>query len=64
MALCGAIREDNGSIRWRRGAHHLDLALVGGLLGVCSVFGLPWLVARFGAKNARTNSHANKSKLL
>lgn len=26
-------------------AYHWDLALVGGLLGVCSLFGLPWLVA-------------------
>ncbi len=32
--------------RLQRGeAYHLDLALVGGLLGVCSLFGLPWLVA-------------------
>jgi mannitol/fructose-specific phosphotransferase system IIA component (Ntr-type) len=26
-------------------AYHLDLAVVGGLIGVCSAFGLPWLVA-------------------
>lgn len=26
-------------------AYHLDLALVGGLIAVCSAFGLPWLVA-------------------
>ncbi|MHC5108901.1 MAG: PTS sugar transporter subunit IIA [Planctomycetota bacterium] len=26
-------------------AYHLDLAVVGVLLGVCSLFGLPWLVA-------------------
>ena len=26
-------------------AYHLDLLVVGGLLGVCSLFGLPWLVA-------------------
>ena len=26
-------------------AYHLDLAVVGGLIGVCSLFGLPWLVA-------------------
>lgn len=26
-------------------AYHLDLAVVGGLIGFCSVFGLPWLVA-------------------
>lgn len=26
-------------------AYHLDLAIVGGLIGVCSMFGLPWLVA-------------------
>ncbi len=26
-------------------AFHLDLAVVGGLIGVCSLFGLPWLVA-------------------
>ena len=26
-------------------AYHLDLAIVGGLIGVCSLFGLPWLVA-------------------
>ncbi len=26
-------------------AYHLDLAVVGGLIGICSVFGLPWLVA-------------------
>ncbi|MCB9940238.1 MAG: PTS sugar transporter subunit IIA [Planctomycetaceae bacterium] len=25
--------------------YHLDLAVVGGLIGVCSLFGLPWLVA-------------------
>lgn len=25
--------------------YHLDLAIVGGLIGVCSLFGLPWLVA-------------------
>jgi len=26
-------------------AYHLDLLVVGGLLGICSLFGLPWLVA-------------------
>lgn len=26
-------------------AYHLDLAIVGGLIGVCSLFGLPWLIA-------------------
>ncbi|MFC1759624.1 PTS sugar transporter subunit IIA, partial [Planctomycetota bacterium] len=26
-------------------SYHLDLAVVGGLVAVCSVFGLPWLVA-------------------
>jgi len=26
-------------------AYHLDLAIVAGLIGVCSLFGLPWLVA-------------------
>ena len=26
-------------------AYHLDLAVVGALIGVCSLFGLPWLVA-------------------
>jgi len=26
-------------------AYHLDLAVVGGLIGICSAFGLPWLVA-------------------
>lgn len=26
-------------------AYHLDLAIVGGLIGICSLFGLPWLVA-------------------
>jgi len=26
-------------------AYHLDLAVVGGLIGICSMFGLPWLVA-------------------
>lgn len=26
-------------------AYHLDLAVVGGLIGICSLFGLPWLVA-------------------
>jgi hypothetical protein len=26
-------------------AYHLDLAVVGGLIGACSLFGLPWLVA-------------------
>lgn len=26
-------------------SYHLDLAIVGGLIGVCSLFGLPWLVA-------------------
>jgi hypothetical protein len=26
-------------------AYHLDLLVVGGLVGVCSLFGLPWLVA-------------------
>jgi mannitol/fructose-specific phosphotransferase system IIA component (Ntr-type) len=26
-------------------AYHLDLAVVGGLIGLCSAFGLPWLVA-------------------
>ena len=32
--------------RLRKGpAYHLDLAIVGGLIGICSVFGLPWLVA-------------------
>jgi hypothetical protein len=32
--------------RLRRGpAYHLDLAVVGLLVGVCSLFGLPWLVA-------------------
>ncbi len=25
--------------------YHLDLAVVGGLIGLCSLFGLPWLVA-------------------
>jgi mannitol/fructose-specific phosphotransferase system IIA component (Ntr-type) len=25
--------------------YHLDLAIVGGLVGLCSLFGLPWLVA-------------------
>ena len=27
------------------GAYHLDLAVVGGLVGLCSCLGLPWLVA-------------------
>lgn len=27
------------------GAYHLDLGLVGVLIGICSLFGLPWLVA-------------------
>ncbi len=27
------------------GAYHYDLALLGGLVAVCSLFGLPWLVA-------------------
>ncbi len=27
------------------GGYHLDLAIVGGLIGFCSCFGLPWLVA-------------------
>ena len=32
--------------RLRKGdAYHLDLAVVGVLVGVCSLFGLPWLVA-------------------
>ena len=32
--------------RLRRGpGYHLDLAVVGLLIGVCSLFGLPWLVA-------------------
>ncbi|MDA1016400.1 MAG: PTS sugar transporter subunit IIA [Planctomycetota bacterium] len=32
--------------RLRKGpAYHLDLAVVGGLIGICSLFGLPWLVA-------------------
>lgn len=26
-------------------AYHLDLLVVGGLIGICSLFGLPWLVA-------------------
>ena len=26
-------------------AYHLDLLVVGGLIGICSVFGLPWLLA-------------------
>lgn len=26
-------------------AYHLDLMVVGGLMGICSLFGLPWLVA-------------------
>ena len=26
-------------------AYHLDLVVVGGLIGLCSLFGLPWLVA-------------------
>jgi len=26
-------------------SYHLDLAVVGGLVGICSLFGLPWLVA-------------------
>ena len=26
-------------------AYHLDLSIVGALIGVCSIFGLPWLVA-------------------
>ncbi|MFQ5731136.1 MAG: PTS sugar transporter subunit IIA [Planctomycetaceae bacterium] len=26
-------------------AYHLDLAVVGGMIGACSLFGLPWLVA-------------------
>ncbi len=26
-------------------AYHLDLMIVGGLIGICSLFGLPWLVA-------------------
>jgi len=29
----------------RGSAYHLDLAVVGGLIAVCSAFGLPWLVA-------------------
>jgi mannitol/fructose-specific phosphotransferase system IIA component (Ntr-type) len=32
--------------RLRKGeAYHLDLLVAGGLIGVCSLFGLPWLVA-------------------
>ncbi len=27
------------------GGYHLDMAVVGGLIGVCSLYGLPWLVA-------------------
>ncbi|WP_417847411.1 PTS sugar transporter subunit IIA [Thalassoglobus sp.] len=27
------------------GGYHLDLALIGGMVGLCSIFGLPWVVA-------------------
>lgn len=27
------------------GGYHLDLGIVGALIGICSIFGLPWLVA-------------------
>jgi len=37
---------NNPSNKLTKGAgYHLDLALVGLLVGVCSVFGLPWMVA-------------------
>lgn len=37
---------NNPDNRLKRGAaYHLDLAIVGGLIALCSAFGLPWLVA-------------------
>lgn len=37
---------NNRDNRLKKGpAYHLDLAVVGGLIGMCSLFGLPWLVA-------------------
>lgn len=37
---------NNPDNKLQRGpAYHLDLAVVGGLVGVCSIFGWPWLVA-------------------
>ncbi|MGD9856603.1 MAG: PTS sugar transporter subunit IIA, partial [Planctomycetaceae bacterium] len=37
---------NNSDNKLQKGAaHHLDLLVVGGLVGVCSMFGLPWLVS-------------------
>jgi mannitol/fructose-specific phosphotransferase system IIA component (Ntr-type) len=37
---------NNPDNKLRKGpGYHLDLAVVGGLIGTCSLFGLPWLVA-------------------
>lgn len=37
---------NNKDNRLTKGAgYHLDLAIVGGLIAICSLFGLPWLVA-------------------
>jgi mannitol/fructose-specific phosphotransferase system IIA component (Ntr-type) len=37
---------NNRDNRLKKGpGYHLDLAVVGGLIGLCSLFGLPWLVA-------------------
>ena len=37
---------NNPDHRMKKGeGYHLDLAVVGGLIGICSAFGLPWLVA-------------------
>ncbi len=36
----------NPEFKLKKGSgYHLDLAVVGGLVGVCSMFGLPWMVA-------------------
>lgn len=37
---------NNGEYKLKKGAgYHLDLAIVGALVGFCSMFGLPWMVA-------------------
>ena len=41
-------------------AYHLDLLVVGGLIGACSLFGLPWLVAA----TVRSLNHASSLAMM
>jgi len=45
-------------------AYHLDLAVVGVLIGICSLFGLPWLVAATVRSLAHVRGLANTEEVV